>query len=86
MKLQVYGGRNHEDMDLLKLDVSPFCLKIKYSQKKNESVYIITNIMSTLDIIGYKQFINKLLPCLDFTFWQRMCAQEAGKMDKVKDI
>ena len=77
MKLQVYDVRDNEDMDLLKLDVSPFYLKLKYRQKTNEYTCVITNNMSTLNIIGDKQYINKVLPCLAVTVWQRMCAQEA---------
>ena len=86
MKLTVYDGRDDENMDFLKLDIFPFCLKIKYRQNTNEATCVITNIMNTLDIIGDKPIINKLLPCLDITVWQRMCAQEVEKMGTVKDI
>ena len=65
MRLQVHDGRDNEDMDLMKLDVSPFYHKLKYRQKTNEATCVITNIMNTLDIIGDKQFTNKLLPCID---------------------
>ena len=82
MKLQVYDGRDNEEMDVMKLDVSPFCHKLKYRQKTNEATCVITNIMNTLNIIGDKQFINKLLPCLDVKVWQSMCAQESEKMYK----
>ena len=82
----MYRGRDNEDMDLMKLDVYPFCHKLKYSQKTNEATCVSTNIMNTLDIIGDKQFINKLLPCLDVKVWQSMCAQESEKISKGNNI
>ena len=85
MKLRVYDGRDNEEMDLMKLDVSPFCHKLKYRQKKNEATCVITNIMNTLDIIGDKKNINKVLPCLDGKVWQRMCAQESEKISTGND-
>ena len=44
MKLQVYDGRDNEYMDLLTLDVSPFCFKLKYIQKTNEVTCVITTL------------------------------------------
>ena len=32
LKLRVYDGRDNEDMDLMKFDISPFCHKLKYRQ------------------------------------------------------
>ena len=84
MKLQVYDGRDNKDMELLEFDVSPF-FKLKYRHKTNEATCGITNIMNTLDIIGDKN-MNKLLPCLDITVWQKICAQEAEEISTGKNI
>ena len=86
MNLQLCDCRDNEDMDLMKLDVSPFCHKLKYRQKKNEATCVITNIMNTLNIIGDKKIINELLPCLDVKVWQSICTKESEDIGTGNDI